>query len=280
MKAWIVIIGCFAAGAALAQEGPRFEVASVKPHSAEGGMNPMPQAVIRMMATRGCVLPKNTPGRWQSNGMPLSYLVACAYGVKPFQVTAAPWMESEGYDIVAKMPADTDEAQFRLMLRNLLAERFHLAVHQDSKEMQTYRLTAPKGAAKLSPAKESDPKLSDPAQRDAAMKAMMQQTKAMALARAQAGVGGGGGSRSFSMPKATMARFAENLTSNLGAPVTDDTGLEGEYSFLLSWSPDGDASGPTLAEALQQQLGLKLERQKGPVTIVVIDRADKVPVEN
>src|SRR6185437_696789 len=126
MKAWIVI-GCFAAGAALAQEGPRFEVASVKPHSAEAGMNAMPQALVRMMAMRGCVLPKNTPGRWQSNGMPLSYLVACAYGVKPFQVTAAPWMESEGYDIVAKMPADTDEAQFRLMLRNLLAERFHLA---------------------------------------------------------------------------------------------------------------------------------------------------------
>ncbi|HXS97658.1 MAG TPA: TIGR03435 family protein [Candidatus Limnocylindrales bacterium] len=279
MKAWIAIIGCFAAVAALAQEGPRFEVASGKPHSAEGGMNAMPQALVRMMATRGCVLPKNTPGRWQSNGMPLSYLVACAYGVKAFQVTAAPWMESEGYDIVAKMPADTDEAQFRLMLRNLLAERFHLAVHQDSKEMQTYRLTAPKGAAKLSPAKDPDPRLSDPAQRDAAMKALMEQSRAMV--RAQAGGGGGGGSRrSFTMQKATMAQFADNLTSNLDAPVTDETAIEGEYSFVLSWSPDGDGSGLTIAEALQQQLGLKLEQQKAPVTIVVIDRADKVPVEN
>jgi uncharacterized protein (TIGR03435 family) len=89
------------------------------------------------------------------------------------------------------------------------------------------------------------------------------------------------------MSSATMAKFVENISASLDRPVTDNTQLEGLYSFTLNWVPENnrpiadDASaGPSIFAALQEQLGLKLEPVKGPVEILVIDKAEKLPIEN
>jgi uncharacterized protein (TIGR03435 family) len=193
----------------------------------------------------------------------------------------------------AKVPRGATVEQFRLMLQNLLGERFKLHIHKEKKELPVYALVVMKGGPKM---KES-PKL-DPAD------------EAKVLGPVSMGRDGRlimmSGPKGLHMqsPRATMERFEELLSNLLGLPVIDQSGLTAEYEISLDFSPEGldgmigakmmkgpppggnEGPGGGTGEGVAsiftavQALGLKLESRKGPVDLIVVDSAQKMPSEN
>jgi bla regulator protein BlaR1 len=237
---------------------PTFEVAAIKPS------NPN---------TRDLGLHR-TGGMFVATGFTLQRLIAFAYDVEVFQVSGGPaWSNSERYDITAKKASDPvrrakpDDDKLRVQV--LLVDRFKLVIHRESKELPVYALVFGKNGSKLQIAK---PHVGS------------------------SGVSGRGGSSGtqWTFTDAPVSLLVHNLSQRLERPVVDRTGLSAHYDFKLEWTSDQsqpvlasresaigvpDSSGPSLFTALQEQLGLKLEAQKGPVEIIVIDRADR-PSEN
>jgi uncharacterized protein (TIGR03435 family) len=192
------------------------------------------------------------------NNQTLKRLVERAYGVLPFQVAGPAWMESVRVDIVAKYPPDTQQADRSLMLRALLEDRFKLAAHRESKDLPGYALTVAKGGFKLKPA---EPGSSDTSRNGARI-------------------------LTLTAKKTSMDYLAGMIAESLGEPVVDKTGVQGVYDFELRWNADDqnatglDADVPSLFTALQETLGLRLQSQKVPGEIVVIDHVERVPTEN
>lgn len=189
----------------------------------------------------------------------LKRLIERAYNVKPFQVTGPGWMEDVRFDIAAKYPPDTASGDRLLMLRTLLQDRFHLAVHLESKDMPGYALLVAKGGFKLKPV--------EPGGSDTHTE--------------------GGRVQTLTAQKTSIALLADLVARDLGEFVVDKTGLDGVYNIELRWtkedsSPDAtDTDGvPSLFTALQETLGLRLQAQKVPVEIVVVDHVERVPTEN
>jgi uncharacterized protein (TIGR03435 family) len=173
------------------------------------------------------------------------------------------------------------------MLQRLLAERFKLRVHRETRELPLYSLTVGRNGPKLRPhveappAAEADKPLPDVQGRiksDADGYPILPKGKpimVMSNERAR-----------YQWVDTDLAPLVELLADKLGGPVRDDTGLQGKYDIALFWSmrplsaqPDAD-TGPNLFVAVQEQLGLKLEKKKGPVEVVVVDHAEKVPTGN
>lgn len=197
----------------------------------------------------------------------LKLLIAAAYNMNPKTISGGPdWIESDHYDILALTPGETRPSRDEqmAMLRKLLEDRFKLTFHREQKEFSIYALEIAKGGPKfknttLTP---SDPTTVGPG--------MVYPQKIVMPAR-----------------NATMNDFASLLQrAVLDRPVVNMTGLTGRYDFSLEWAPDesqfggelppasADAPSPPLFEAVQQQLGLKLEARKGPVSAIVIDQAE------
>jgi uncharacterized protein (TIGR03435 family) len=262
-----------------APEALSFEVASVK--IAEP---PKPDAQGRLMIMRGCrggPGPNTTdPGTMTCTNTPLHYLLVKAYGVKNYQVEGPAWIDTDGYDIVAKVPAGTTVDQFNQMLQTLLTERFKVTLHRENKAMQAYVLSVGKGGPKM---KELDAaaieKLKADAEAAAAsgqasgpMKGMppipagattMMMTSDTGGGRAMGGPGGppmgipqrpkglapnssmsmGNGHMQRSVSGyITMTQLTASLASALDRPVTDLTELKGTYDIDLTWVPDGNDS--------------------------------------
>lgn len=183
------------------------------------------------------------------------------------------------------MPQAERETVVPSMLQSLLAERFKLTLHHETKEMPVYVLLVAKNGPKMH---ESDPAPSDGPAPGGPAPGPNRRGSIMMQGRGQLTVNG-----------QPLSRFVDILSRFLGRVVVDQTGLKADYDFKLQWTPgdeevmfrgmgpgpDGrpapppDASGPTLFTALQEQLGLKLESQKAPVDTLVIDHVDK-PSEN
>jgi uncharacterized protein (TIGR03435 family) len=178
-----------------------------------------------------------------------------AYDVKDYALSAPDWLDTERFDISAKPPSGTPQNQFEPMLQTLLADRFKLAVHRESKVMSAYALVAGKNGPKL-----------------------------------HAVEAGGGSHRNsdggkLTAQKVSMPQLADFLARHLDRPVIDKTELAGVFDFELRWAQDDShstdsASGPSIFTAVQEQLGLKLQSQKLPVEILVVDHAERVPTEN
>jgi uncharacterized protein (TIGR03435 family) len=275
-----MILVAFAISAAFAQH-PEFEVASVK-RAVDvpfGGRIPISGPLAERLGFEGGP-GSNTPGRIHYHGVSLKMLLARAHGMRAYQISGPNWIETERYDIDAKYPADTQPEEFRLMLQNLLADRFRLVLHRETRQMARYRLVVAKDGPKLSPPRKL-PEYKGDDERFAAMKADMEANREVRRRSPYSGA-----SRGFREASATMTKLAQDLAGQLDRPVTDDTGLEGWYSFQLEWSPNelgtdaGETSLPSIFVALQQQLGLKLEPEKGPVEFLVIDRGEKTPLPN
>jgi uncharacterized protein (TIGR03435 family) len=192
-------------------------------------------------------------GKFVALTAPLKSLVCFAYRLREHQVAGGPaWFESEPFDVTAKADEHASYDQLRTMVQSLLADRFQLKFHRETKEQPIYALVVAKNGPKF------------------------QEVKA-----AGRGVGIGGQGR-LNANGADMATFASALSGKLGRSVVDRTGLKGFYDFLLTWTPDeaqADTPGPSLFTAIQEQLGLKLESTKGPVEVLVVDRAER-PSEN
>jgi uncharacterized protein (TIGR03435 family) len=257
-----------------------FDVASIRESKPEGSYS---------MSIAS--LPRSSS--FTSTNFDVRNLITMAYGVQYFQVSGGPaWVTnfSSRFTVQAKSDAATDEALAKMspehaklekqhMLQVLLAERFKLKVHMDSKETTVFTLMVSKGGVKMQPAKDDVP----------------------AAGAVGAGAGKDPGEIKKPKPKWTqrcssrgceiaaermsMEMLASMLDGQLGTFVTDKTGLTGDYAFTLQYQSPGatgvdDAtSWPSLLTAVQEQLGLKLESGKGPMPVLVVDSIEK-PSEN
>lgn len=270
----VPVIAVLACCSVRADDGPAFDVASVKPSvKPPNGSN----GWTRVRMDGGPDTPD--PTRIDYQNVSMSNLITRAYGIEHWQLNGPDWMGGETFDITAKVPAGATKEQFLLMLQNLLAERFQLRVHREAKEMATYSLTAGKNGAKLKPHVETPPASADsaaagpgPLKRDPQGYPILSQGMTMASSN---------GKTRLRDSDRDIAWLIGHISGQLGATVSDDTGLRGHYDIELYWSSQrGDDGGPDLPEAMAQQLGLKLEKKKGPVEMLVVDRLEKVPSGN
>jgi uncharacterized protein (TIGR03435 family) len=291
---------------------PSFEVASVKPAA------PQQPGMFRIMMRGGPDTPD--PGQLTYTNVALRNVIMNAYNVRTYQITGPKTIDSERFDIVAKIPQGTTKEQFQLMLQGLLAERFGLKLHRETKELPAYALIVAKNGPKLKESAEDNaeapgPPPPPPPEADGARFRVQTGPDGMPKMPPMAGKGNMimmmNGRLRLSANSQTMPRFAEMLANQLGTPVLDLTELKGKYDFTLDYAPDettqmrgpmgamppppppgagegGDhsmappegQSGPSIFSAVQDQLGLKLEKRKGPVEILVIDSVEKAPTEN
>ena len=181
----------------------------------------------------------------------LRYLLFTAYNVKDFQITGPATLDSERFEITATMAPGTTKEQFRVMLQNLLAERFKLVIHRDTKELPVYSLTVLKGGPKMKPSA-GEPTVD----RDAPFPAPPAPPSGPPKMGADGfpdlpPVGGRPGFFDIMMPGRakltaqfqTMHDFADQLSTRLAKPVVDDTGLTGKYDFTLIYLPE-QMNGP------------------------------------
>lgn len=244
--AMVRLVGVLLASLAFAQAPPQFDVATIKPSA--------PQTDGR---TQTRMSSDTDIGRLNYSNVNLKEIIGRAYKIQLYQISGPGWIETQRFDIVAQFPPHTDGNRVPLMLQALLADRFKLTIHRETKELPVYALTVAKGGPKFKAAESASGVTSDSNR-----------------------------TRWHVVAKTTMQRFAEFLTDEAGRPVVDKTALSGAYDMTLDWAVDNSANasdtanGPSLFTALQEQLGLKLESTKGPVETIVVDRAERTPTEN
>ncbi len=233
----------------------------------------------------GC--PGADPARCFVENYPLSSLLQMAYEIRSYQLSGPGWMDLERFTINAKAPEGTNRGQLSQMLRNLLIERFQIAAHFEKKQITGYQLVVAKGGAKLDQSPGPPKQDEDPRKEAPRIKTDREGYPELPPGRHFMMVGGPNGRARWRFVDASMDEFVEKIAdSMLQKPTANATGLAGRYDFLLSYSwaamqpdPPPDA-GASLFEALQQQLGLKLESSKVPMEILVIDHIEKIPRGN
>jgi len=236
--------------------GQQFDVATIKPNTENDNrmmMRPLPG------------------GGFTASGVTLKQLIMQAYDIVGFQLTGEPrWVGTDRWDVQARAEGFQDRIPLepeRAMLRALLADRFQLKVHGETREMPVYGLVLAKNGPKLAA-------VADPAK--------------------PPGLRQGPGSLRFT--KSTIAMLARQLGLQLGRNVIDKTGLAGVYDFALEWTPEpgqgggpeafgfppgtpgpsnATFNGPSIYTAVQEQLGLRLDSQRGPAEVLVVDFVDK-----
>ena len=305
------------AGSLLAQTpapAPAFEVASVKPSE------PITPA---MMASGKLHAGMKIDGKRVDIGnFGMMQLICKAYDVKSYQVTGPAWISAVGlagqrFDIVANLPEGATKEQVPQMLQALLAERFKLVIHRETKDQPVYALVVAKGGVQLkesqAPAASPDGAAPNPAVTGSST-ATFSQTKGGMVASDGAGhtqkivPAADGKSMRVEITGATMAELAEGLTPMVDHPIVDQTEMIGKYDVALDLTMEdmmnaarkmgvpvpagggpGDASKP--AELASdpgggsifktiQSLGMKLEPRKVPLTFIVVDSVEKTPTEN
>jgi uncharacterized protein (TIGR03435 family) len=248
------------AGAAFAQSttpAPAFDVADV--HSSARSTNPFFSGGV----LRG--------GRYDLRKATMVDLIRTAYGVDADKVLGGPaWLETDRFDVMALAPPATSPETVKLMLQALLADRFKLTLHKDDKSLPTFALTAGNGKPKM---KESDGSGSPGCQ---PVPPPPPQPGVLPYAIA-------------SCHNMTMEVFAQNLRGMAGAyvtsPVTDLTGLKGAWDFELKWTPRGllaqaGSDGISLFDAVDKQLGLKLELRNLSTSAIIVDSVNQKPTDN
>ncbi len=197
-------------------------------------------------------------GRMRFVGMPLSTFIMPAYDVWSFQIIGGPsWIDTDGWDITAQaegVQGRLTREQLSPRLRAMLEDRFQLKTHRETKQLQGYGLSVDDRGPKLQP--NTDGKVSTGSNRD-----------------------------TLNAKKVNMQWFASYLIQKLGGTVVDETGLKGEYDFILHWSPEStqlaspdDPFGskyPSIFTAVREQLGLRLIKRTVPTEVLVIDSVQR-----
>jgi uncharacterized protein (TIGR03435 family) len=271
---------CLVASVGLGKAQPaeaRFEAASVKPTTSQHGM------VMR----GGPGTSDPTRISWSHVYVPV--IVEMAYHVNGYQIVNSSWLDSQPYDIEATLPPGASRDQFREMLINLLAERFHLVLHRESKDVDGFQLVAGKNGPKLRESPPTDP--GEPAPYDSTVAPKTDErgfpiVERSGVAVAMKVVPGTSVPSVFLTARAVpMSELARMIGDQLRHPVVDKTGLTGKYDYTLefpameSLDVQGDG-GPSIVTSVQEQLGLKLEPKKVPLKMFIIDHADKTPTSN
>jgi uncharacterized protein (TIGR03435 family) len=245
---FLVVSGPIAAFSQSTDPAPAFEVASVK---------------VSPPRTEGMRLPQNqilpSPGGVTIQNTSLKGIIQWAYHLQTIQVIGPGWLESDHYDIAAKSSDAVPTERLRQMLQPLLADRFKLAFHRETREMPAYVVTVGKNGLKMTQS-----------QGDGEMQ--MKPT---------------GKGLNVQFTHVTLAQLAEMASSPLQGVVVDQTGLKGAWDFTLDMSPammnrpaDREEAIDMIIQVLNDQLGIKIEQKKVPAEVLVVDRAEKVPVEN
>jgi uncharacterized protein (TIGR03435 family) len=267
----------------VAAPAPTFDVASIKPDKSGNA-----SIMVRFLPG----------GSFTATFITIKLLIEQAYDVADFQISGGPdWIKSERFDVEAK-PSDSvaaelpklDPVQRNLekqhMIQSLLATRCKLALHHETRDFQEYALVIAKSGLKVQPANAGDTSPNG--------------------TKGANGILGGAGRIKIGMGQMvgqaiSMGRLAQILSSVLKTTILDKTGLLGTYDITLQWTPDAsqpstmgaagagpeapgaaapaEPSGPSIFTALEEQLGLKLESQKGPVDVIVIDHVEE-PSQN
>jgi uncharacterized protein (TIGR03435 family) len=227
----------------------------------------------------------------------LSFLIAKAFQLQRYQFAGQASLPDTPYDVSARVPQGTTAEQFGEMLQNLLKDRFGLAYHYDKKQMQGYDLVVAKNGPKLTESSDT----AKQAHQEGAAGSWHGSGNDGGHEYGHSGLMVFGGRGRYNADHQTTGDLARAISGQLAKPVDDRTGLSGKYDINLSWSDDGShaagdypshggeihagagttadaASGPTLAVALQSQLGLKLEPKKVTASVFMVDHVDKVPV--
>lgn len=270
-----------------ASDLPKFEVATVKPSKSDDGR-------IMMMFTADGI---------SIHGVPMKMLIREAFGIEDDRILGEPGWVKDRYDIEAKVAAedaprlkDLKIDQRRAMVLPLLADRFNLKYHRETRELPIYALVVAKGGLKMKPsAPDPPPTPDDAAKPDTPPKPDAPPANDKPRMGRHSLMLNGRGHLESTGTNTTM--LVHVLSSELGRTVEDQTGLTGDYDYTLQWTPDDvgaptggdagpgkgeisiDAGGPTLFTALEEQLGLKLQSSKTTVDVVVIDHID-LPSEN
>jgi uncharacterized protein (TIGR03435 family) len=272
----LLVVACLAAFAAplivgvvhAADPALAFEAVSIKPSDPNGRM-----------------FMRDSAGQMSYANVTVKTLILSAYQIRDFQLSGGPaWIASSRYDVTARVPSgshvdfpadpmtatdhqrETFRQQRQAMVRAMLADRFGLVIHKETRELPVYALTVAKDGPKF---RDNGGKVSDPDLRPG-------------MVRFNNGI--------FIAPQASMGDLVQVLSEMSDRTILDRTGLNGKYDLELKWSPNqgflnpddtGSAlpDGPSLFTALREQLGLRLDPSKGPVETVVIDRVE-TPSEN
>ena len=241
---------------------------------------------------RGMFIRTTPGGRVNITNMTLKELIVLAWRIQPHQISGGPpWLDSARYDISAKPEDSPKQGEVPLMIQSLLADRFQLTFHREPKELPIYAIVMARKDGKLGaglteskegsctpPDPSKPPSPPEPGKLPALTcgNMMMQPRRLTAV----------------SVP---IAQIIPMLSRLLGRSIVDKTGLTGKFDVNLEWTPDetqlmqlppdvpkpspSGSDGPSIFTAFQEQLGLKLESQKGPVEMFIIDHAEK-PSEN
>ena len=250
----------------------RFEVASIKPSA--------PQEMGMVRIGMG-----GDPGRINYTGVSLKNILMRAYRVRIYQIAGPSWIDSERYDVTAKLPEGATQDQVPEMLQNLLADRFKMVLHRETRDQSVYALVVGKNGARLQKSEIQPPPagLDGPPAQKGGARMMMSNGHLEAKGVALSGL-------------------CDMLSNLLDRPVVDMTKVEGSYDITLDVSmeeligmkrmaeahggagpgagpaPEGEAGGSIFSAI--QTLGLKLDSRKAPIDYIVVDSAEKTPTEN
>jgi uncharacterized protein (TIGR03435 family) len=274
----IVILGSHSIPGQTAVKGPTFEVATIKPAAPE-------DLSVRSGGYRSTGFSASVdPGRIAYRNISLKRLILRAYRLRDYQVSGPSWLDEEHYDVTAKLPEGIAKQEIPEMLQFLLTERFRMRVHWEDKAQRIYALMVGQDRPRLKESKEiGEANAADGAPPLASRLSFSANGK-------------------VDMTATTMSALAEFLSKFLDRPVIDLTGIAGYYDISLGVSmddmtkfrsgvalPEGmnesgvaavDNGGPGSIIAAVRELGLKLEPKMGTIRRIVVDEAERVPIEN
>ena len=274
LQALAISLSIVSAAVVAAGQTPSFDEASVKRHAGPGGG----------------FIGRQPGGRFTAQGVSLQDLIVFAYNVQPFQIAGGPkWLDNDRWDISAVGAQGTPD-EVLVALQRLLADRFSLVITREMREMSVYALVKARPQGPLGPQLQQSPVDC------AAIKAEAARTRVMPPAEMRSRCDVQGRVGSVRMGGSTLSDFTMLLSTRMQRVVIDRTALTGPWDLTLTYTPEPsqiaagvlapgqappqfDPSGPSIFTAVQEQLGLKLDSQKGPVAVFVIDRAER-PKEN
>ncbi|HVW10088.1 MAG TPA: TIGR03435 family protein [Bryobacteraceae bacterium] len=286
LTAAAMVVALLAGVTVRAQPAPpalKFDVASVR-------LAPPPDGRTSPRHLSGIPGPNNNdPGRFSARANLLS-LILTAYEIPGYRLSEQSDLGLVRLDVEATMPADATREQFDVMLQNLLADRIGLRVHWASKTIDTYSLVVARGGPKLKPAAPDSP-----AEKNSVPPATGTRLNGFPVPPA-------GNDPWFAQtPDGKIGMRGHNQTipeligeigpRTLNGPLTDATGLTGRYDYTLFWSmaaqtaalnppSAAEPNGPSIFDAVQDQLGLKIEKTRSPVQVLVVDHVDGKPTGN
>jgi uncharacterized protein (TIGR03435 family) len=220
---------------------PTFEVAAIKPSTVSDGGSSS----------------HSRNGRITIENFSVKQIIMYAYGIQNYQFSGPRWLDDERYNIDAKADIKVEHLEVLGMLRTLLADRFKLQVHHESKAMQGYAMVVGKAGLKVKPVDGE-------------------------------GSGMNTNNNKLTATHVSMERLANRIAQALGQPVVDETGVKDSFSFVLEYADprpsredrkENAASLPSIFTALAETLGVKLESRNVPIDVVVVDRIER-PTEN